>query len=215
MRKQLITLIIFSFLFSFNQSNAPSIAHAIEMYRYIDEYGVEHFSNVPTDPRFKPRLIPRIPNFPPPRYGYFEFHNIIHSVALQQGVDPLLIRAVIKTESNFNPYAVSKKGAQGLMQLMPPTALSMSVQNSFDPEENIRGGVRYLRYLLMRFNNNLILALAAYNAGETSVFKYKKVPPFKETKTYIDRVLQRYKLYLLEANKHPSQWIIIPNGNFY
>lgn len=215
MRKLLIKFIFFSLSLFLIQGNLTSLVHAFEMYQYIDEYGVEHFSDVPTDPRFKPQIIPRIPNFPPPHYGYFEFHNIIHSVALQQGMDPLLIRAVIKTESDFNPYAVSKKGAQGLMQLMPPTALSLSVNNSFDPGENIRGGVRYLKYLLKRFNNNLILALAAYNAGETSVLKYKKVPPFKETRNYIAHVIQRYKLYLLEENRQPSQWIIIPKGTFY
>ena len=215
MRKQLISFIILFFSVFLCLPNNTHHAYAIEMFQYTDEYGVEHFSNVPTDPRFKPRLSPRRQTFPSSRYSYFEFHSIIHSVALQQGMDPQLIRAMIKTESNFNPYAVSKKGARGLMQLMPPTALSLSVKNSFDPTENIRGGVRYIKYLLIRFNNNLILALAAYNAGETSVLKYKKVPPFKETRNYISRVIYRYKRYLSEENKQPARSIIIPKGNFY
>jgi soluble lytic murein transglycosylase-like protein len=104
-------------------------------------------------------------------------------------VDPALIKAVIKAESNFNHRAVSKKGARGLMQLMPATASSLHVQDSFHPESNIEGGVRYLRYLLNYFSGNLHLALAAYNAGENAVIRYGGIPPYPETQIYVRRVL--------------------------
>ncbi|HEX9758342.1 MAG TPA: lytic transglycosylase domain-containing protein [Nitrospiria bacterium] len=184
-----------------------------EIFQYIDDQGVIHFTNVPTDPRFRPQLIPKLPNFPPVRYGYFDFHNTIHSVARREGIDPLLIRAVIKVESNFNPYAISKKGARGLMQLMPPTASSLAVQNPFDPIENITGGVRYLKYLLNRFENNLILSLAAYNAGEKAVERHKTIPPYKETKHYVAKVLGLYKQYIQEERIKTTTRIFTSKGN--
>jgi soluble lytic murein transglycosylase len=110
-------------------------------------------------------------------------------------VDPSLIKAVIKAESDFNKEAVSRKGAQGLMQLMPGTANAMKVQNPFNPEENIFGGTRYLSLMLERFKNNKRLALAAYNAGPEEVETHKGVPPFPETKSFIRKVLDYYKQY--------------------
>ena len=118
----------------------------------------------------------------------------IARIAAQQRLDPHLIHAVISAESAFNPRAVSHAGAMGLMQLMPATAERFGVTNPFDPVANISGGARYLRWLLTHFKNNLNLALAGYNAGEGAVKKYgNRVPPYKETRTYVGRVLRFYK----------------------
>jgi soluble lytic murein transglycosylase-like protein len=110
-------------------------------------------------------------------------------------VDHALVKAVIKAESNFNSKAVSRKGAKGLMQLMPRTASSLQVSDCFHPEDNIDGGVRYLRYLMNVYDGNLPLALAAYNAGEKAVARYRGIPPYAETKTYVRRVMRYYEEY--------------------
>lgn len=117
-----------------------------------------------------------------------EFDEVIEEEATAQGVAPELVRAVIQVESAFNTHAVSSKGAMGLMQLMPATARELGVSNPFHPEENIRGGVAYLRQLLDRYDSNVELALAAYNAGPGSVAKYGAVPPYRETQAYVKKV---------------------------
>ncbi len=117
-----------------------------------------------------------------------DYDRLIATHANRQGVRPELVRAVIQTESAFNPRAVSGKGALGLMQLMPQTAAELGVVNPFNPEENIAGGVTYLRQLLDKYDNNEELALAAYNAGPTAVDRYGSVPPYRETKNYLARV---------------------------
>ncbi|MDH5202992.1 MAG: lytic transglycosylase domain-containing protein, partial [Nitrospirota bacterium] len=121
-----------------------------------------------------------------------DYHGIIHEKATKYSLDPSLIKAVIKAESNWNERAVSRKGAMGLMQLMPTTANEMDVRNPFNPEENIEGGTRYLRYLLEKYNGDLTLALAAYNAGPKRIDTYGTVPPIAETRQYINRVLSLY-----------------------
>ncbi len=132
-----------------------------------------------------------------------QFTYSITQAAARHGVDPSLVRAVIHAESNFNPLARSRKGAMGLMQLMPGTAKDMGVSNAFDAGQNIEGGVKYLAWLLKRFNGDVTRATAAYNAGFSNVEKYGGVPPFEETKTYVFRVNilhQRYKNQLALAS---------------
>jgi hypothetical protein len=119
--------------------------------------------------------------------------EIVEAAARKYDVDPLLVHSVIHAESGYNPYAVSPKGAQGLMQLMPDTARRFGVGNSFDVRENIEGGVRYLKYLRTLFPQDLRLTLAAYNAGEGAVWKYNnQVPPYRETEDYVKKVSRRY-----------------------
>jgi len=120
------------------------------------------------------------------------FDDLIRQAALANNVDHGLVKAIIHTESGFNPGALSKPGAQGLMQLMPATAAMYKVGNAFDPGENIRAGTRHIKYLINRYKN-LDLALAAYNAGEGNVNKYKGIPPFAETQDYVKRVQSRYR----------------------
>jgi len=123
------------------------------------------------------------------------FHSIIVQAAHNHQVDPALIKAIIKAESSYNPKAISKRGAKGLMQLMPGTAKALGVEDSFNPEQNIKGGVKYFKNLVNQFNGDVKLALAAYNAGSRTVRKYRGVPPYKATKYYIKKVFQYYHFY--------------------
>ena len=120
-------------------------------------------------------------------------HDLIDKYAGENRLDPGLIRSIIDTESGFNHRAVSRKGARGLMQLMPATAMSLGVQDSFDPEENIRGGTRYFRSLMDKFNNDLDLSLAAYNAGEGIVSRLGGIPNYRETREYVASVKRKYE----------------------
>ncbi|MBW2466996.1 MAG: transglycosylase SLT domain-containing protein [Deltaproteobacteria bacterium] len=161
------------------------------MYSYVDQYGVMHFTNVPADPRYK-----ELPGFERiritairGRYGQF-----IKMAADRYRLDPELIRAVIKVESSFNPFAVSKKGAMGLMQLMPETAKEMKVMEPFEARDNIMGGSRYLRKLLDQFEGDLRLGLAAYNAGPNRIIA-GRIPAIDETEQYVKKVLYEYGKY--------------------
>jgi soluble lytic murein transglycosylase-like protein len=165
-----------------------------DIYRYVDEDGVIHFSNTPTHYRF--RLYIRETNLD--YRAYFDrYDRIITRAARKHGVDNSLVKAVIRAESDFDKNAVSRKGAQGLMQLMPETAKELAVKDSFDPHENINAGVRYLKRQLNNFQNNVPLALAAYNAGENAVRRYGRIPPYQETRTFVDRVLRYWDEFSL------------------
>lgn len=178
----------------------PSVSRArAAVYRWVDRQGVAHFTDAPTESYFhslrKPaghRSRPAAASPVPATRSYHDIDGLIRKIAREDGVDPALVRAVIRVESNYNPRAVSRKGAQGLMQLMPGTADRFGVPNPFNAEENIRGGVKYLKYLLNRFGGNLRLALAAYNAGENSVDRHGGVPPYRETTSYVEKVFHHY-----------------------
>ena len=122
-----------------------------------------------------------------------KYDEIINKYSMLHGVDPLLVKCVIRQESGFNPNAKSKVGAMGLMQLMPATARGLGCKNAADPKENIAAGTKYLANLIAKFNGNTALALAAYNAGEGNVRKYgNKIPPFKETQNYVNSIMKTY-----------------------
>jgi len=167
-----------------------TVAYA-DIYRYIDKNGVWHFTNIKTDERYH-LFVPSRKNL---NKYLKDYQGIIDQASAQFGIDSQFIQAVIKAESGFDDQAVSCKGAQGLMQLMPGTANDMEVQDPFDPEDNIFGGVRYLSLLLKRFKNDKALALAAYNAGPEAVESYKGVPPFPETQAFVRRVMQYYNTH--------------------
>ncbi len=175
-------------------TGSPAVA---DIYKYVDPDGVIHLTNVPTDDRVRYELLIREKRVLfRPGTDVKKYDHIIDRASEKYRVDPALIKAVIKAESNFNHRAVSPVGARGLMQLMPQTASSLNVADSFHPENNIEGGVRYLRYLLNLFNGNLPLAVAAYNAGEGAVNRYQNtIPPYPETQTYVRRVLDFYRQY--------------------
>jgi hypothetical protein len=168
-----------------------------DIYKYEDEGGVLHLTNVPSNPKAKYVMILKEKRiFFPKGIDIRQYDNIITKAAGKFNLDVALIKAVIKAESNFNHQAVSRAGAKGLMQLMPQTASALKVDDVFHPGDNIEGGARYLRYLLNLYRGNLTLALAAYNAGEGAVAKYNYgVPPYRETQNYIRRVLALYESY--------------------
>jgi soluble lytic murein transglycosylase len=139
-----------------------------------------------------------------------ELEPVISRFSRQHQLHPALIRAVIKAESDFDPLAVSRAGAVGLMQLMPQTAKRFDVRDLYDPEDNIAGGTKYLRQLLDRFRGNLPLALAAYNAGENVVERYRALPPIDETRQYVRRVLHYYRTFLLKDRPAGSRVIVSP-----
>lgn len=127
-----------------------------------------------------------------PTYHRSDLRKMVSDISLEHGVDPKLVDAVVRVESDYDPRAISRRGAQGLMQLMPDTASRLDVGDPFDPEENIRGGVREISRLVDRYAGNLQLALAAYNAGEGAVARYRGIPPYKETRSYVSKILSIY-----------------------
>jgi len=168
-----------------------------DIYQYIDERGVIHFTNTPASREYKKIMTEGSKSYKKAKDATTvtdpsSCNHIILRKSRKYNLDPSLIRAVITAESNWQPAAVSRKGAMGLMQLMPATARKTGVKNPFDPEQNIEGGTRYLRTLLDMFNGDLTLALAAYNAGPQTVRKFGGVPPIAETRRYIRKVLSMY-----------------------
>ena len=171
------------------------------LYRYVDEKGVTHFTNVPSDGRFhrvhqRPDggftlASPSRPGSPPDDDRY---DHLIARVAEAYRLEPALVKAVIAAESNFDSRAVSRKGAQGFMQLMPRTARALGVANPLQANDNVLGGTRYLRQMVDRYGN-LSSALAAYNAGPSAVDRHRGIPPYAETQDFVARVLHYYRGY--------------------
>jgi soluble lytic murein transglycosylase len=176
---------------------APSVF--ADVFAYTDRNGVLTFTNVPTHAGF--RRVLRDSSRQAQNAAQFNnsYDHFILTASGRHSVDADLIRAVIKTESDFNPAARSHKGAMGLMQLMPDTARLHNVMDAYDPGENVEAGVRHLRMLLDRYQGNLELSLAAYNAGSGAVEKHRGIPPFAETRDYVRRVLRFYELYRGDA----------------
>ena len=182
------------------------------IYAFVDDQGRMYLSNVPDDGRYEvlvstgettgeaPRGAPlrtaqQAPSSPDNRRQY---GAIVEQTAGRFGIDAALLHAMISVESGYDPNALSRRGAGGLMQLMPATAKRYGVANIFDPVDNVRGGARYLAELLKMFENDLPLALAAYNAGEAAVLKYgKRIPPYRETTDYVAKVVESYNKYRL------------------
>jgi soluble lytic murein transglycosylase-like protein len=188
---------------------------SVRIFKYRDRSGATSFSDHPP-PGTRYEVIQLSCHACNPRSGVdwhstplqlTAFREAIDSAATRYGVDPALVRAVIHAESAFRPAARSKKGALGLMQLMPATAKDMGVANALSPEENIRGGVRYLAWLLDKNGGDTTLATAAYNAGPAAVARHNGIPPFEETRTYVKRVKilhHRYRSAL--ASDYPDQY---------
>lgn len=178
---------------------APSSA---DIYRYEDDDGIVHFTDAPTDKRFKVFMRDlkkdrelRTKLKCASSVNPAEYEQLIRNCADKYGVSHSLVKAVIHAESGYNPNALSSKGASGLMQLMPGTAKSLNVADRFNPKDNVEGGVKYLRFLLDTFRGDVSLALAAYNAGLGKVAKYGGIPPYNETRTYVNRVLSYMQSY--------------------
>jgi soluble lytic murein transglycosylase len=176
-------------------SLAAPAAVAEQIYTFVDENGVTHFSNVPNDERYTPVVLrtqfPEVVRAAPRYQGY---DGLILVNARANKLPPALVKAVIAAESRFDSEAVSRAGALGLMQLMPETARVLGVEDPLRPEQNVRGGARYLRAMLDRYGD-MTRALAAYNAGPTVVDQYRGVPPYPETRDYVRRVLTYYRHY--------------------
>ena len=164
-----------------------------DIYSYIDSQGVLHFSNVPTSAQYTVYIKERSTRSS--SYTNNQYDHLITGASKRQGVAFSLLKALIKTESNFNPKAVSRAGAKGLMQIMPVNIKELKIQNPFDPWENIMGGTRYLKQLIKRFNGELPLALAAYNAGPSAVERHQGIPPIKETEAFVKKVLKYNAIY--------------------
>lgn len=186
MKKNVISIfVIFSIFFLMGISQPEA-----EIYKYVDEDGVMHFTDSPN----KEEMVLYIRTNPDAERESFNspdrYNDIILKAARENGISFSLIKALIKVESDFNPYAVSRMGAKGLMQIMPKNMEELNISDPFNPYENIMGGALYLRQMLNRFDGQLILALAAYNAGPTVVEKYNSVPPYKETRLFVDKVIK-------------------------
>ena len=166
-----------------------------DVYVYKDQNGVLTFTNTPNHTGYRRILRETSNSGPTSRAFNASYDSLIRTASGRHSVDADLVRAVIKTESDFNAAARSHKGAMGLMQLMPDTARLHNVLDAYDPGENVEGGVRHLRMLLDRYQGNLELSLAAYNAGSGAVEKHRGIPPYIETREYVRRVLHFYDQY--------------------
>jgi len=181
---------------------ASSAAANAKIYTYMDAQGLRHYTDVPDNKRYRLLVLsPQDRTASGDRYDLqllaraSQYDSIIEHAAVSAAVEPNLLRAVIVVESGFNSHAISKRGAVGLMQLMPATASRFGVSNPYDARQNVHGGARYLKFLIDRFGHDIRLALAAYNAGEDAVDRNGgQIPPFSETLAYVPRVLKIYKM---------------------
>jgi soluble lytic murein transglycosylase-like protein len=165
-----------------------------DIYLYIDSGGVLHFTNVPTSPKYK-IYIREKPSRSMNSVDTNRYDDLIAEASEKHGVSFSLLKALIKIESDFNPRAISSAGAKGLMQIMPENIRALNIKNPFDPWENIMGGARYLKQLINRFDGELPMALAAYNAGPNMVDRYKRIPPFEETENFVEKVMKYYSIF--------------------
>lgn len=165
-----------------------------DIYKYIDSNGVLHFTNAPTSSNYRLYLKENPAASLPVRITR-QYESIITEASERHGIEASLLKAIIKVESDYNPRAVSKKGARGLMQIMPETMKALKIANAFDPWENIMGGARYFKQLFRRYNGKLPLALAAYNAGPTLVDRFGSIPPIRETEEYVEKVIKYFYLF--------------------
>jgi soluble lytic murein transglycosylase len=172
-----------------------SSVHA-DIYMYIDDNGVMHFTNAPTSNQheYKVYLKERTSNSAK-FHATDKYDKLISNASEEFNLDSRLLKAMIKAESDFDPRAISRKGAMGLMQIMPENFKMLNIENPFDPWQNIRAGAQYFKKLYKRFNGKLALSLAAYNAGPTAVDRYKNIPPYQETEEYVRRVLRYYRTF--------------------
>jgi soluble lytic murein transglycosylase-like protein len=180
-----ITLIVFAIL-SFGVSGIQA-----DIFMFIDSQGVLHFTNAPTSSQYTLYIKER----PKPAVATTQYDDIIQEASHSYGLSFSLLKAMIRVESNFDSKAVSKKGALGLMQIMPRNLTSLNILDPYDPKDNIMGGARYFKSLIERFDGKLPLALAAYNAGPSIVDKHRDIPPIKETQEYVKKVMKFFYLY--------------------
>jgi soluble lytic murein transglycosylase-like protein len=214
MRRTLVALVLSMLALAVGSEDVRA-----DIYTYTDENGVVHYSNVPPRRRRGVRQIRTASErpaaeVPAPSGGggrdaspdrYTRYDAFIREAAGLYRIPESFIRAVIKVESNYNPQVCSHAGACGLMQLMPTTAARMGVTDVFDPRQNILGGTRLLRVLANHFNGDLVLTIAAYNAGEGAVLRYRGIPPYEETQRYVQRVLRWYYGFLEAENRIRQQ----------
>ncbi len=170
-----------------------STAYA-DIYVYVDRNGVFHFTNTPTSGKYKVYMSEKS-NYRKALYNIKSYDDVITEAAERTGISSSLLKAVIHVESYFDPKAVSKKGALGLMQIMPENLEALNINDPFDPWENIMGGAYYFKTMLERFSGQVDLALAAYNAGPTAVEKYNDIPPYPETQRYVKKVMRAFRIY--------------------
>ncbi|MBW1726912.1 MAG: lytic transglycosylase domain-containing protein [Deltaproteobacteria bacterium] len=184
-------ILIFSSVFVVYTFTAPVYA---DIYVYIDSGGVLHFTNAPTSSNYK-IYIREKPSRSLNSGITDRYDDLITEASKKYGVSFSLLKALIKIESDFNPRAISTAGAKGLMQIMPKNIRALNIKDPFDPLENIMGGARYLKQLIKRFDGELPMALAAYNAGPNMVDRYKRIPPFEETENFVEKVMKYYSIF--------------------